>query len=123
VNGVDVVVASLEGDDDISEEYNTSSDGEDGHVLNQYAEDLVERCTKLLDELDHFRKIANREHSSSQAVQDGNKGKNKLVAAVEMRHFRNAVQMELRGLEAVGQNIFVIFILSLYIYVYKDCCG
>lgn len=71
--------------------------------MNQYAEELVERCTKLLDELDRFRKIANKEYNSLQSNQDGgSKGKNKLVTAVEMRHFRNAVQMELRGLEAVS---------------------
>jgi len=104
VNDEDKTVVSSKDDDDggVTEEYN-SSDGEDGHILNQYAEELVERCTKLLDELDHFRKIANREYASLQSGQDGSKGKNKLVSVVEMRHFRNAVQMELRGLEAVCQ--------------------
>lgn len=100
MDDTDATIASLEEDDNNTDGYK-SSDGEADHVLNQYAEELVERCTKLLDELDHFRKIANREHASLQSNLGGSQGKNKLVTAVEMRHFRNAVQMELRGLEAV----------------------
>lgn len=63
-----------------------SSDDQDDGPLNPEAEDLVDRCNILLDEVEAFQKSLRR---------------NKLEKGVELRHFQGSVKSELRGLEMV----------------------
>lgn len=61
-------------------------DDQDEGPLNPEAEDLVDRCTLLLEEVEAFQRSLRR---------------NKLEKGVELRHFQGSVRSELRGLEMV----------------------
>lgn len=69
-----------------AEDSSDDDDQENGGPLNPEAEDLVDRCTLLLDEVEAFQRSLRR---------------NKLEKGVELRHFQGSVKNELRGLQMV----------------------
>lgn len=79
---------------------------DDGQVgvgpLNPEAEDLVDRCTLLLDEVEAFQRSLRR---------------NKQEKGVELRHFQGSVKSELRGLQMVCLVLSHDLILGLRIYL------
>lgn len=72
---------------DFAGDSSDDEDGVEGGPLNPEAEDLVDRCSELLDEVEAFQKSLRR---------------NKLEKGVELRHFQTAVKSELRGLQSVS---------------------
>ncbi|RPB09255.1 hypothetical protein P167DRAFT_608064 [Morchella conica CCBAS932] len=71
---------------DFAGDSSDDEDGVEGGPLNPEAEDLVDRCSELLDEVEAFQKSLRR---------------NKLEKGVELRHFQTAVKSELRGLQSL----------------------
>ena len=77
------------------------SEGEDDDAkvdtLNPLAEQLVKRCSTLLDEVERFQRHLNHIRNKKATPKCG-------IAPVELRHFKGAIQLELRTLEAVSSK-------------------